>query len=38
MITYISNLFESLTIALECNELAKRGDYDAVRKILLNNT
>lgn len=34
MITYIINLFESLAIALECAELAKSEDYDAIRKML----
>ena len=34
MIAYVVNLFESVAIALECNELAKSGDYNAIREIL----
>ena len=34
MIKYIVNLFESVAIALECNELAKSGDYNTIREIL----
>lgn len=34
VITFIVNLFQSLLIAIECNELANSGDYDAIRKIL----
>ena len=34
MITYISNLIESLAIALECNELARQGKFEEVRQIL----
>ena len=37
MITYIINFFESLATALECKELARRGDYDAIRKLLLEH-
>lgn len=35
MITYLANLMDSLAIALECNELARSGDYDSIRKLLL---
>lgn len=34
MIAYIVNFCESIAIALECKELARNGDYEAIKKIL----
>jgi hypothetical protein len=34
MITFIVNFFESLVIAVECNDLARSGDWKKIREIL----
>ena len=36
MITYIVNFFESLLIAVECNDLARSGDWEGIRNIILS--
>ena len=33
--SYLKGLLESLIIALECNDLARQGDYEAIRQKLL---
>lgn len=37
MITYIANFFQSLAIAVECNDLARSGDWDQIKEIINSN-
>ena len=34
MITYIVNFFKSISIAVECNDLARSGDWEKIKEIL----
>lgn len=37
MITYIANFFQSLAIAVECNDLARSGDWEQIKEIINSN-
>lgn len=35
-VSYLKGLLESLSIALACDDLARHGDYESIRRIILS--